>query len=443
MCCKTRLCRAYLVIISVMIILGFSQLAYSQGLYSLEVKVGDSIACQGQQNVAIPIFMKNYADTVAGFNLWIQLSRPDIMEFQTSLETIEYDVYYIYTEWDSGNPPIPTDSVIASQCWVCNEWDGDECVASSSELGYYRCTAYYWVCIDSVFVPWTEGVDVVHTLSTEAYVGNFDTTGTLISGWEMVMARSLIGNGLDILITASANQATFPLDDYTPGIGFPQLGDIPLIKILADVYPPDPSVVDRDVEIIIESNFIDNFNLLNEKGKSLGVTSGEVEKIEYYMCEHWADPPNDDICLYWNRVAEYNCPPEGCDSIFVDTIMQTFLDVDRCCDPNSDICYNHIEVWECPDEFGGTGVWHNGSISITDGSLHVNQCLCGDIDGDQRLSILDAVFLINFNYKKGYPPEPMINGDTNGDGRINILDIVCIINTIYKDMDCLNCSWLD
>ncbi len=123
--------------------------------------------------------------------------------------------------------------------------------------------------------------------------------------------------------------------------------------------------------------------------------------------------------------------------------MQTFLDVDRCCDPNSDICYNHIEVWECPDEFGGTGVWHNGSISITDGSLHVNQCLCGDIDGDQRLSILDAVFLINFIYKKGYPPEPMITGDTNGDGRINILDIVCIINTIYKDMDCLNCSWLD
>jgi len=444
MYCKAKHCRNSIVIISVMIILGFSQPAFSQDSYLLEINIDDVIACPGQQNVEIPIYLRNYADTVAGFSLWLHLSRPDIMEFQTTFKTIEYDVYYIYTEWHSQNPEIPVDSVVASLCWVCNEWDGDECIESSSQLGYYKCSAWSFdgYCLDSVFVPWVEGVDVVHTESVEVYVGHFDTTGTLTSGWEMVTTRSLIGNGLDILITAFANQTALPPDDYTPGIGFPQMGYLPLIKIIVDVYPLDDGIIDRDVTIIVESDFIDNFNLSNERGKSLGVISAEVENTEYYMCEQWMDPPYENECFFWNRVAEYDCPPEGCDSTFVDTIMHTFLDVDRCCDPSSGICDNNVMESECPDEFNGTGIWHDGSISITDGSLHVNLCLCGDFDNDQTINILDVVFLINFLYKEGKPPEPLITGDTDGDGEVNILDIVCLLNRIYKGIDCFNCDWL-
>ncbi len=439
---SAKLCKTGIIIIFAMIILGFSQLALSQ-VHSLEIKVGDVIACPGQTNVEIPIYLENYTDTVAGFNLWLQLSRPDIMEFQLSLETIEYTTYFIYTEWDTSNPPAPTDSVIASTYWVCDQWDGSECISSSNQLGYYKCLQYYWDCIDSVFVPWQEGIDAVHTESIDAYGSNFDTVGTLTQGWEMVTTRSLAGNGYNIQISGMANQANLPIDNYTAGIGYPQGGQIPLIKVIADVYLIDETMVDRDVEIIVEYQMIDNFGLSDERGQALGVTSVEVEDISYFMCEQWADPPNENICLYWNRVSEYKCPTEGCDSMFVDTIMHTFVDVDRCCLPMSVACNNNVSESECPDEFGGTGVWFDGCISITDGSLYVKHCVCGDLNDDGMFNILDIIFLINHKYKKGPAPEPIILADTDGDGRINILDIVCLISAKYKFGNCCDDpSWL-
>lgn len=443
-----RLCKAVIIIFFVMSIIGHSQPAHSHDFYDLEVKIENSAlsnACPGQQNVAIPIYLKNFADTVAGFSFWLHLNRPDIMKFQTILEIIEYEVYFIYTEWDNGNPPIPIDSVVASPCWVCDEWDGEECISASNRLGYYRCLMWSelppYECLDSVFVPWTEGVDAVYVNSVEAAAGNIDTSGTLTSGWEFIETRSLAGNGLDILISAFANMATPLPDPYTPGIGYPQLGDLPLIKIMADILPLDPGLADRNVTIFVAAGLTDYFNITNEKGKPLGIISEEVELTKYYMCEQWLVP--DEICLYWNRVPEYECPTEGCDSIQVDTVMTQYLDVDRCCDPSSDVCYTDVTESECPDEFGGTGIWFDGSILITNGSADVRYCsICGDFDGNEAYNILDIVFLINYIYKGGPEPVPLFAGDTNGDGRLNILDIVCYLNTVYKSLICCDDNWL-
>ncbi|MGH8015377.1 MAG: hypothetical protein ACREBV_04235, partial [Candidatus Zixiibacteriota bacterium] len=58
-----------------------------------------------------------------------------------------------------------------------------------------------------------------------------DTSGTLISGWEFIDARSISGTGNDIQITAIANLAPPP---FHPGL-MPQQGGT-LIKILADLF---------------------------------------------------------------------------------------------------------------------------------------------------------------------------------------------------------------
>ena len=50
----------------------------------LTVEVGDTTAAPGTINTEISIFLSNYQDTVAGFNVWVQLDRPDIMVFQTA-----------------------------------------------------------------------------------------------------------------------------------------------------------------------------------------------------------------------------------------------------------------------------------------------------------------------------------------------------------------------
>jgi len=58
--------------------------------------------------------------------------------------------------------------------------------------------------------------------------------------------------------------------------------------------------------------------------------------------------------------------------------------------------------------------------------------ICGDVDDDELINILDIVFLINFIYKSGAAPEPIESGNVNSDEAINILDVVHLINFVYK-----------
>jgi hypothetical protein len=65
--------------------------------------------------------------------------------------------------------------------------------------------------------------------------------------------------------------------------------------------------------------------------------------------------------------------------------------------------------------------------------------MCGDLDDDEQVNILDIVFLINNLYKNGTAPDPIESADVNFDLDINILDVVYMINFIYKsgpDLDC-------
>ncbi|MCP4705980.1 MAG: hypothetical protein GY865_15385, partial [candidate division Zixibacteria bacterium] len=401
-------------------------------------KVGDTMTnnCPDPPDVIIPIYLNNFADTVAGFSFRLQLNRPGIMEFQTSLDIIEYETYYIYTEWDDSEPPIPTDSVIASPTWVCLDGDFPFCADSTQLLGYYDCTAYSENdCIDSVFVEWTEGIDPSYIESVESMVGVFDTVGTLTSGWEMITTRSLSETGLDMLITAYADQNSPPPDTRTPGIG-PQYDNTPLIKILCNAFPIDDDATERTVKITIDHT---SLNISNELGASLCVNSEQLEKVSYFMCVTWLIP--DEDCLFWNQVQEYECPPEGCDSIKVDTLLSGFLEIDRCCDPTGEYCLTEIEGWQCPNQFEGLGVWHSGCINIVDGSFYVEQCkcgtICGDFNNDGTFNILDVVFLINYIYKGGPPPTPScIVMDVSKDGIVDIRDVICLIDYRFKFGNC-------
>jgi hypothetical protein len=58
---------------------------------------------------------------------------------------------------------------------------------------------------------------------------------------------------------------------------------------------------------------------------------------------------------------------------------------------------------------------------------------CGDLNQDGLINILDVVLLIDYKYKNGPEPVPMINAYINNDDLINILDIVYLLNYKYKD----------
>ena len=66
------------------------------------------------------------------------------------------------------------------------------------------------------------------------------------------------------------------------------------------------------------------------------------------------------------------------------------------------------------------------------GKIFVQDILCGDLDSDGFINILDIVYLINYKYKGGPEPEPLWVADVNLDEDINILDVVYLINYKYK-----------
>jgi len=56
----------------------------------------------------------------------------------------------------------------------------------------------------------------------------------------------------------------------------------------------------------------------------------------------------------------------------------------------------------------------------------------GDANGDNKISVGDVVYLINYLFKGGPPPNPWIKGDANGDGKVTVADVVYLINYLFK-----------
>lgn len=65
-------------------------------------------------------------------------------------------------------------------------------------------------------------------------------------------------------------------------------------------------------------------------------------------------------------------------------------------------------------------------------TIKYSQTSCGDINKDGRITASDVIYLINFLFKSGPPPDPLHNADVNGDGHINVTDAVYLINYLFK-----------
>jgi len=65
----------------------------------------------------------------------------------------------------------------------------------------------------------------------------------------------------------------------------------------------------------------------------------------------------------------------------------------------------------------------------------------GDVNRNCLINALDITYLINYLYKHGPAPAPLLLGDTKCDGLVNILDITYLINYLYKGGHAPTCSW--
>ncbi len=66
--------------------------------------------------------------------------------------------------------------------------------------------------------------------------------------------------------------------------------------------------------------------------------------------------------------------------------------------------------------------------------------VCGDLDDNGNINILDIIFLINHLYKSGPAPDPVQSANVDGVGNLDILDVIYLINYKYKNGPALICQ---
>ena len=297
---KTTTLKAPTLLAGVLALLLLNGPAAKGQLPDLIVQVGDTTAVSGAQNTVISVYLSNYHDTVAGFNIWLQLDRPDIAIFRTNVTSTIDTTRWLRLEYDS----IVTDSCVDSIhvtgdsiYWRCDVWQGEDCTDSTmvpidSTHDWCHPAEWDWFNIDT----------------NDVLIGSIDATGTLVENWEWVDARSLAGYGRDLNIAGIADLPALP---STVGIA-PQQGGL-LIKLVADVLDIPDTLQDRTVDIMIQSNFLSRFNFSRPDGSSIRILQEEVPDTNYWRCVLWGG----STCLTWQRVST---PPYDSIQIGVDTI---------------------------------------------------------------------------------------------------------------------------
>jgi hypothetical protein len=66
------------------------------------------------------------------------------------------------------------------------------------------------------------------------------------------------------------------------------------------------------------------------------------------------------------------------------------------------------------------------------GSFEVTAVLCGDANRDGQITVSDVIYLINYLFKGGPPPNPIIAGDANCDDKVNVSDVIYLLNYLFK-----------
>jgi len=82
--------------------------------------------------------------------------------------------------------------------------------------------------------------------------------------------------------------------------------------------------------------------------------------------------------------------------------------------------------------------------SQIDKTIHVTiegpPAVCGDADGDKAVNVGDVVYLIDYVFKNGEPPEPLWTGDADGNGAVNVGDVVYLIGYVFKNGPAPDCQ---
>jgi len=86
------------------------------------------------------------------------------------------------------------------------------------------------------------------------------------------------------------------------------------------------------------------------------------------------------------------------------------------------------------DQFGPHSMQIRQSelLLVPTNKVSVKYFKAGDANGDTLVTISDVVYLVNYLFKGGPPPNPLEAGDANCDGLVNVADVIYLINYLFK-----------
>ena len=327
----------------------------------LVLRVCDTTVSSADDEGMLLIMMDNYVDTVAGFAMWLMVDRPGVILFQGELTT-----------------------VIDTNYWLCLTWSGPDCVDSLLVSPY---DSWDWFTVDT----------------NDVLASVLDTTGTLVSGWQWVDARSLSGMGTDMKMAGIANMVNPPMVHGIP----PQQGGT-LVKIPFDIIADPTEPEGEIVNVMIIRTPLDHFGFSDPQGNTIGLKYDTIPDTSCYICTQWAG----EECLSWQEI------PMGsgeCDSTLIQDIIVVSLDTTLV-------------------------VVYDGTVTVLPGCLPI---VPGDLDGDGYYDISELTMLIDYIFF-GEPPLPYPwNADVNGDCVINWDDANLLeVGGPFAECTCVDPQWV-
>ena len=136
------------------------------------------------------------------------------------------------------------------------------------------------------------------------------------------------------------------------------------------------------------------------------------------------DPDPDDSLLYTLHYGESIIFDPGSTTV-VDDISEEFYIASGLIGPELEKSY----FWKIK----AFDIWGEEKFSDQTWCFRVHSYISGDANDDDKVSIVDAVFIINYLFNEGSQPIPFEAGDANCDDKVSIVDVVYLINYLFNE----------